>query len=125
MTKHAKHPHPAKGALPTNGWAPSYSFLLEANQLAFARWLNGVNALSQEIAQFTQNRLQEDMAAWSTLASCNSPEDAFQCQQRFAQEATAGYAAEIAKLSQMMVSLAREGLESHQRNADAVPKSKE
>jgi len=48
-----------------------------------------MNALSQEIAQFTQNRLQEDMAAWSTLASCNSPEDAFECQRRFAQQATA------------------------------------
>jgi len=125
MTKHARHAQPAKGALPTSGWAPSYSFLLEANQQAFARWLNGVNALSQEIAQFTQNRLQEDMAAWSTLASCNSPEDAFQCQRRFAQEAAAGYTAEVAKLSQMMVSLAREGLESHQRNADAVRQSKE
>jgi Phasin protein len=124
MTKHARHAQPAKGALPTSGWAPSYSLLLEANQQAFARWLNGVNALSQEIAQFTQNRLQEDMAVWSTLASCNSPEDVFQCQRRFAQEAAVGYTAEVAKLSQMMVSLAREGLESHQRNADAVRQSK-
>ena len=94
--------------------------MLEANQRAFAHWFLGMNALSQEIAQFTQCRLQEDIAAWSTLASCNSPEDAFECQRRFAQKATAGYAAEVTKLSQMMMSLAREGMESHQRNADAV-----
>ena len=102
MTNHAKHAQPAKGTPPTSGWTPSYGFLLEANQLAFARWLNGVNALSQEIAQFTQMRLQEDMAAWSTLASCSSPEDAFECQRRLAEKATAGYVAEVAKLSQMI-----------------------
>jgi hypothetical protein len=59
MTNYAKHTRPANGTLPTSGWAPSYSFLLEANQRGFARWLNGVNALSQEIAQFTQSRLQD------------------------------------------------------------------
>jgi phasin protein len=90
MTNQAKHAQPAKGTPPTGGSAPDYGFLLEANQLAFARWLNGVNALSQEIAQFTQGRLQEDMAAWSTLASCSSPEAAFECQQRLAEKATAG-----------------------------------
>jgi hypothetical protein len=78
-----------------------------------------VNALSQEIAQFTQMRLQEDMAAWSTLASCNSPEDAFECQRRLAEKATAGYVAEVAKLSQMMMSLASEGLEPRQRDTRA------
>jgi phasin family protein len=123
MTNQAKHAQPAKGAVPTNGEAPNYGFLLESNQRAFARWLNGVNALSQEIAQFTQSRLQEDMAAWSALASCNSPEAAFECQRRFAQEATAGYVAEVAKLSQMMMSLASEGLEPRQRDADAVSSS--
>ena len=121
MTSQSKQTHPATGTLPTGGWAPNYGFLLEANQLAFARWLNGVNALSQEIAQFTQSRLQEDMAAWSTLASCNSPEAAFECQGRFAEKATAGYVAEVTKLSQMMMSLASEGLEPRQRGVDAIP----
>ena len=120
MTTHAKHTQPAKGSLPASDWAPNYGFLLEANQLAFARWLNGVNALSQEIALFTQTRLQEDMAAWSTLASCNSPEDAFECQRRLAEKATAGYVAEVTKLSQMMMSLASEGLEPRQRGADTA-----
>ena len=106
--------------MPTNGWAPNYGFLLEANQRAFARWLNGMNALSQEIAQFTQSRLQEDMAAWSTLAGCNNPEDALECQRRLAEKATAGYLAEVTKLSTMMVSLANEGLESRQSHMDAA-----
>ena len=120
MRTHTKHTQPAKGMLPTSGWVPNYSFLAEANQRAFAHWLNGVNTLSQEIAQFTQNRLQEDMAAWSTLASCSNPADAFECQQRLAQKATAGYMAEVAKLSQMMASLAREGLDAQQRSLTTV-----
>ena len=59
------------------------------------------------------------MAAWSMLASCNSPEDAFECQRRLAGKATAGYVAEVAKLSQMMMSLASEELEPRQRDTHA------
>jgi len=121
MTNHAKHTQPATETIPTIGWAPNYSFMLEANQRAFALWFDGMNALSQEIARFTQSRLQEDIAAWSTLASCNRPEDAFECQRRFAEKATAGYAAEVTKLSQVMMGLTSEGLESCQRSADAAP----
>jgi hypothetical protein len=121
MTNEAKHAQPARGTPPTSAWTPNYGFLLEANQLAFARWLNGVNVLSQEIAQFTQTRLQEDMAAWSTLASCSSPEDAFECQRRLAERATAGYVAEVTKLSQMMMNLAGEGLEPRQRDVAPDP----
>jgi hypothetical protein len=120
MTNHARQAQPANRTAPANGWAPNYSFLLESNQRAFAHWFHGMNALSQEIAQFTQSRLQEDIAAWSMLASCYSPADAFECQRCFAQKATAGYVEEVAKLSQIVMSLAREGMESHQRNADAV-----
>ena len=109
MTSHAKHTQPAKGTTPASGLTPGYSLILAANQRAFARWLNGMNGLSQEIAQFTQSRLQEDMAAWSTLASCKNPQDAFECQRRFAEKATAGYLAEVAKLSTMMINLANEG----------------
>ena len=120
MTNHAKQPQQADRPTPPNGWAPNFGSLLEANQRAFAHWFQGMSALSQEIVLFTQGRLQEDLAAWSTLASCNSPGDAFECQRRFAQKATTGYVAEVAKLSQMMMSLAREGMESHQHNTDAA-----
>jgi hypothetical protein len=120
MPRHAKHTRPAREKTPTSGWTPRRDFLLEANQRAFARWLNGMNGLSQEIAQFTQSRLQEDMAAWSALASCSSPQDAFECQRRFAEKATAGYLAEVTKLSAMMISLANEGLESRRRHTEAT-----
>jgi hypothetical protein len=79
-----------------------------------------MNVLSQEIAQFIQSRLQEDLAAWSTLASCKSPEEAFECHRRFAAKATEEYGAEITKLSQLMMSLASEGLASRERHTDAA-----
>ena len=120
MTRHAKHTQPVKETTPTSGWTPSCDFLLETNQRAFARWFNGINGLSQEIAQFTQSRLQEDMAAWSALASCNNPQDAFECQRRFAEKATAGYLAEVTKLSAMMISLANEGLELRRLPTEAT-----
>lgn len=97
-------------------WAGTSASLLEGNQHAFARWLQGMFALSQEITQFTQGRLQEDMAAWSALATCRNPEEAMDCQRRFAAKTTEQYADEISKLSQMMVSLATESLApAHQR----------
>jgi len=120
MTRHAKHTRPARETTPTSGWTPDCDFLFATNQRAFARWLNGMNGLSQEIAQFTQSRLQEDMAAWSALASCRNAQDAFECQRRFAERATAGYLAEVTKLSAMMISLADEGLESRRRHSEAT-----
>jgi phasin family protein len=80
------------------------------DQHGFARWLQGMFALSLEITQFTQGRLQEDIAAWSALAICRSPEEAMDRQRRFAGKATEQYAEEIGKLSQMMVSMTAESL---------------
>ena len=51
---HAKHTRPVKGTPSAGDWSPNYGFLTESNQRAFARWFQGINALSQEIAQFTQ-----------------------------------------------------------------------
>jgi hypothetical protein len=89
------------------------------NEQAFARWLRGMFAVAQEIAQFTQLRLQEDMAALSTLAACASPEQALECQRRFAARAGEQYGGEMTKLSQMMISVANQGLSLYQPQAVA------
>lgn len=120
MTHEAKPAQLRKVSSPANGGASGYGFLFEANQRAFARWFQGISALSQEITQFTQSRLQEDMAAWSTLARCKSPEDAFECQRHFAEKATSQYSEEITKLSRLMAGLATDGLASLQRSADTT-----
>ena len=97
--------------------APGYGFLFDANQPAFTLWFRCIGALSGELTRFIQDRLSDDMAAWSALASCRTPEQALECQRRFAERATAQYAEEIAKLSQLMLDLANEGLQSFRRPA--------
>jgi Phasin protein len=82
------------------------------------RRFHGITTLSGEVRQFIQRRLQDEMAGWSAVASCKTPEVAFECRRRFAEKATARYAEEITKLSQMMLRLATEGLDSFQRRAD-------
>lgn len=103
-------PAPAQSKPEAETPAPLYAALFDSNQHAFARWLAGMFALSQEITQFTQSRLQEDMAVWSTLATCSSPEQAVDCQRRFAAKMADQYSDEIAKLSRMMMSIAAEGV---------------
>lgn len=99
--------------------APNFAALFTGGQQAFTGWTQGMFTLSQEIARFTQGRVQEDMAAWWELASCRSPEQAANCQQRFAAKAIEEYSEEITKLSQMMMKVATEGLSSVQQRPAA------
>jgi phasin family protein len=82
-----------------------YTAMVEGNQQVFTRWLHGMFGLFEEISRFTQARMQEDMAAWSTLASCRSPEEAVECQRRFAAKAAEQYSDEMNRLSQLMVKM--------------------
>jgi phasin family protein len=101
-----------------NGSSAGFGFVMEEDQQAFARWFRGVSSLSAALAEFIQSRLQDDMAAWSALASCTTSGEALECQRRFAEKATAQYSQEITKLSQLMLRLATEGLQSFERKAD-------
>ncbi len=104
MTKH-----------PPESPVPNYAAFFGGGQQTFSRWMQGMFTLSQEITRFTQGRVQEDMAAWWALASCRTPEEAANCQQRFAAKAVEEYSEEITKLSQMMMTVATEGLSAARR----------
>ncbi|MGO8915561.1 MAG: phasin family protein [Stellaceae bacterium] len=86
--------------------APPFDALFTINGNAFDRWIKGMMEISQEIAQFTQIRLEEDAAAWMKLASCRTPNEAFDCQQRFFERASGEYLAETNRLTQLIMSLA-------------------
>jgi phasin family protein len=101
---------PQQMKAPANDWATNYTALLEGNQQAFAHWMQGTMALSQEITRFAQQRLREDVSTWWSVATSRGPEEAVARQQKFAMQATEQYAEEITKLSQMMVTTAEEGL---------------
>ncbi len=106
--------------MPAAGFSPFYTALFEGNQRAYTRILDGMFKISQEIAQFTQNRLQEDMAAWATLAACRDPREAVDCQRRFAEKATQQYADEINKLSHMMMTVTGDTLTSFEKKSDGA-----
>jgi phasin family protein len=99
MPDEMKSPRPAQAKPSANYWATT----LDSGQQAFSRWFEGMLALSQEFARFTQDRLQEDLANWQSLVSARSPGEAMKCQGRFAAKATEQYAEEIHTLSQMML----------------------
>jgi phytoene dehydrogenase-like protein len=87
-------------------WEAPFGAFLEGSQHAYARWFQTIFALSQEISRFAQSRLQEDMAAWTKLASCQNPSEAIAFQRQFSTTAAAQYGEEIGKLSQMMTGIA-------------------
>jgi len=103
-----------------DAWGAACTALMEGNQQAFARWMRALIALYQEVAQFTQDRLQEDAAAWSALTACRSPDEAMECQRRFTAKAAEQYYDEIGKLSQLMMKTAGESFSSLQQRPGAT-----
>lgn len=80
------------------------AWLSNYNQ-ALASWTQSGNGmmqkaaeLSQEIVDFSQNRLRADIAAWEAVAACRNAVDLFECQRQFAQQATRDYFDEASKL---------------------------
>jgi phasin protein len=113
-------------AIPEQKYAPDHQRAIgrtgpDKNQQAFARWLEGMFALSLEITEFTQRRLQEDVATWLTLATCHNPEQALDCQQRFIARTSDQYFAEISKLCRMMMTVASQGLSFTQQQSPPAP----
>lgn len=96
---------PRKRKAPATPEESQYGLPFDINQQAFGRWLQGTIEISQEIAQFTQSRLQEDAAAWMQLAGCRSIDELIECQQRFAEKALRQYFDEATKLTQLIAGL--------------------
>jgi hypothetical protein len=114
----------------TAGWLP---FLTEANRLALDQWmkssealLQGALTISQEMAEFAQARLREDVEVCGKLAKCHDPNEAAECQREFVNKATAQYLEHANKLAALMTQLAGTGIASVQRavteRSEAAPR---
>lgn len=108
-------PSPKAPVAAPNEPAPGYGSLFEPNQQVFAGWFRGIGAVSGELTRFLQDRWSEDMAAWSALAHCRTSEEVFECQRRFVEKAMTQYSEEIAKLSQLMLTLTTQGVHPFDR----------
>ena len=53
--------------------------------------VKGMFVISQEMTKFAQTRLKEDAKNCEALSHCHNPSEALNCQQRFAEAATAVY----------------------------------
>lgn len=108
-------------APPTTGWDPAA--LIDASQLAFKCWAHAVSALSEEMGQFVQSRLQEDLSIWTKLTTCKDPGQAFECQRMFVQKATTDYLDEFNKLSRLTMNIASEAFSTLQGAAQEPHRS--
>lgn len=86
-----------------NGW--DAASLLAMNQRALESWTRGISALSGEVGQFAQARLQEDMAMWGKYAACKDMNQAFEYQRQYAQKAVSDYLDEAKKLMRLATSI--------------------
>lgn len=109
MMKSPKTAAARRAAAPAMVMEPSVDAFFAVNRNALDRWVQGMIEISQEIAQFTQARLEEDAAAWISLAGCRSPNEAFEWQQRFLERASGQYLVESNRLSQIIAGLAGGG----------------
>jgi hypothetical protein len=83
-------------------------------QGAFDCWVRGISAFTEEVANFAQTRLKEDMSAWADLGKCKSAGEAFEFQSRFAQKTASEYFGEFSKMSRLAMNIANEAIAASQ-----------
>ncbi len=106
MSEHAATAiHPRKRTPAGAAAEQGYGSLFEGNRQAFEHWLRAMMNMSQEILHFAQARLQEDVAAWTELASLRSFDEALRFQQLFAERAAKEYLEEFNRLSQIIAGM--------------------
>ena len=115
-----KRPSEAKFGMPI-GWDPTS--LVSANQKALECWSRAVSALTEEVGQFMQARLQEDMGIWGKLTSCKDASQVFECQRQFVQKAATDYLDQANKLSRITMDLAGNGLAPFQEQTQGSEKA--
>ncbi len=101
-------PQATPKARTTSAWDPT--FFIGINQQALENWSRCVSALTAEIGQFVQARLQEDLGVWARLSTCKDLGEAFECQNKFIQKVAADYFDEASKLSRLTMNMTNGGL---------------
>ena len=90
-------------------------------QAAFDCWARGISAFTEEVANFVQTRLREDMSALADLAKCKNAGEAFEFQSRFAQKTASEYFDEFNKVSRLAMTMASEVFATRQPTSGAEP----
>jgi hypothetical protein len=86
-------------------WETTCTALLDGHQQALTHWLHVLRSLTDQVSGLAATRLRLTMEAYAALAACRSPEELIDCNRRLASKMTEHCSEEIAKLSQMTMSL--------------------
>jgi len=131
MANKAKASAPqGKGSLEPENWSERWGSMLQANRATLDYWatvsgsmMRGLFEMSQQMVQFAQVRLGEDVKVYETLCHCKDPGEALDCQKRFAEKATAQYLEQVNALNGLMTQISTESLSSMQRAMAAGERS--
>jgi len=75
----------------------------------------GLQAIAAEFTDYSKNAVEDATRAFQQLVSAKSVEQAFEIQSQYAKRAYDGYIAEVSKLGEMWVDLAREAYKPVER----------
>lgn len=95
-------------------WEAHCANLVEGQQRVLTRYLEGFRTLSDEISEIAKARLRLSTEAWSALAACRNPEEVIDCQTRLVAQFTEHSVKEVAKLSELAMTLVRRA-NTHER----------
>jgi hypothetical protein len=80
---------------------------LDAVVRSFAEVNKGFQAIASEVTDYSKKTFDDGCRAWEQLVGAKSFDRAFEIQSQYAKEAYDNYVAEVSKLGEMYVSLAR------------------
>jgi Phasin protein len=108
---------------PTSGSAPD--LLFNINQHAFQCWARGISALTEQMGQFVQARLREDIGTWSKLTACRDAGQLLECQRQYMEQSATDYLDEVGKLSDLTLEIASDAFSALHANAGGTARSSE
>ncbi len=110
-------------AHPTNGSAPPFFFNID--QQPFQSWARGMSALTEEMGQFMQARLREDIGAWSKLTACRDPSQLLETQRQYVEKSAADYLDEAGKLTRLALDMTNDSFSALRESGKGMTRPSE
>jgi len=82
---------------------------------AYGEANKGLQAIAAEVTDYSKNTLEDATRAFQQLVSAKSAEQAFEIQSQYAKKAYDAYIAQVSKLGEMWVDLARDAYKPVER----------
>ena len=87
---------------------------MDAAMKSFGTFQKGAEAITAEITAYAKTSMDAGSKAMAKLAAVKTPDKAFEVQSEYAKAAYEGFAAQVAKLSEMYAALAKEAFKPYE-----------